>query len=59
MSAVPEGPASSASAEGFAMVAGPVGEAVRDADRRVVAIAIDAVELLRPGSDLALSLIHI
>jgi hypothetical protein len=31
------------------MVSAPV----RDADRRVVAIAIDAVELLRPGSDLA------
>ena len=26
---------------------------VRDADRRVVAIATDAVELLRPESDLA------
>ena len=26
---------------------------VRDADRRVVGVAIDAVELLRPGSDLA------
>jgi len=50
MSAVPEvGLASSASAEGFAMVSQPV----CDADRRVVAIAIDAVELLRPGSDLA------
>jgi hypothetical protein len=53
MSAVPEGPASSASAAVFAMVAGPVAPPVRDADRRVVAIAIDAVELLRPGSDLA------
>jgi hypothetical protein len=31
------------------MVSAPV----HDADRRVVAIAIDAVELLRPGSDLA------
>jgi hypothetical protein len=54
MSAVPEmGPASSASAEGFAMVCGPAAQPVRDADRRVVALAIDAVELLRPGSDLA------
>lgn len=35
------------------MVSGPVAQPVRDADRRVVAIAIDAVELLRPGSDLA------
>ena len=46
MSAVPEmGLASPGSAEGFTMVSAPV----RDADRRVVAIAIDAVELLRPG----------
>ena len=50
MSAVQgEGRASPAFAEGFAVVASPV----PDADRRVVAIAIDAVELLRPGSDLA------
>jgi len=34
-------------------VSEPVSQPVRDADRRVVAIAIDAVELLRPGSDLA------
>ena len=38
-----------ASVGGFAVMARPV----RDADRRVVAIAPDAVELLRPGSDLA------
>jgi hypothetical protein len=37
----------------FAMAASPVARPVRDADRRVVAVAIDAVELLRPGSDLA------
>ena len=50
MSAVPEvGLATPASVGGLAMVSTPV----RDADRRVVAIASDAVELLRPGSDLA------
>lgn len=50
MSAVPEvGLATPASVGGLAMVSAPV----RDADRRVVAIASDAVELLRPGSDLA------
>ncbi len=38
-----------ASVGGLALMARPV----RDADRRVVAIAPDAVELLRPGSDLA------
>jgi hypothetical protein len=50
MSAVPDlGLASPGSAEGFTMVSAPV----RDADRRAVAIALDAVELLRPESDLA------
>ncbi len=50
MSAVPEVDlATPASVGGLAMVSAPV----RDADRRVVAIASDAVELLRPGSDLA------
>lgn len=38
-----------ASAEGLSAVA----RAMRDADRRVVAIAPDAMELLRPSSDLA------
>ena len=50
MSAVPEtGLASPGSPEGFTMVSAPV----HDADRRVVAIAVDALELLRPESDLA------
>lgn len=50
MSAVPEvGLATPASVGDFAGVARPVPEA----GRRVVAIAVDAVELLRPGSDLA------
>ena len=54
MSAVPGvGRASPAAAEGSAVVSQPAPRPVRDADRRVVAIAIDAVELLRPGSDLA------
>ena len=54
MSAVQgEGRASPAFAEGFATASQPVARPVRAADRRVVAIAIDAVELLRPGSDLA------
>jgi hypothetical protein len=35
------------------MASPSVAQPVRDADRRVVAVAIDAVELLRPGSDLA------
>jgi len=35
------------------VVSQPAPRSVRDAERRVVAIAIDAVELLRPGSDLA------
>ena len=37
----------------FAVPSQQVARPVRDADRRVVAIAIDAVELLRPESDLA------
>ena len=50
MGAFPEvGYVDPASVGGFAVMARPV----RDADRRVVAIAPDAVELLRPGSDLA------
>ena len=50
MSAVPEvGCAVPASVGGSTMVSAPVS----DADRRVVAIAADAVELLRPESDLA------
>ena len=54
MSAVPGvGHVSPAAAEGSAVTAQPMAQPVRDADRRVVAIAIDAVELLRPGSDLA------
>jgi hypothetical protein len=54
MSAVPGvGLVSPASAEGSATASQQAARPVRDADRRVVAIAIDAVELLRPGSDLA------
>ncbi len=54
MSAVPGvGLASPAAAEGSAVVSQQAPPPVRDADRRVVALAIDAVELLRPGSDLA------
>ena len=54
MSAVPGvGLVSPASAEGSATASQQAPRPVRDADRRVVAIAIDAVELLRPGSDLA------
>jgi hypothetical protein len=50
MGAYPEvGLAAPASAGGLSVVAW----AMRDADRRVVAIAPDAVELLRPHSDLA------
>ena len=50
MSAVPEvGCAVPASVGGSTMVSAPVS----DADRRVVALAADAVELLRPESDLA------
>ena len=37
----------------FAVPSQQVARAVCDADRRVVAIAVDAVELLRPESDLA------
>ena len=37
----------------FAVPSQQVARPVRDADRRVVAIAVDAVELLRPESDLA------
>jgi hypothetical protein len=50
MRAFPEvGHVDPASAGGFSVMA----RAVRDADRRVVAIAPDALELLRPESDLA------
>ncbi len=50
MSAYPGvGLAAPASAKGFARVS----RSVCEADRRVVAVAVDAVELLRPGSDLA------
>ena len=50
MGAFPEvGFADPASVGGLSVVAVPM----RDADRRVVAVAPDAMELLRPGSDLA------